>query len=295
MPRPDFDALILAADRQCPDPVTIDTQATCKAFVEIGGQPMISRVIAALRGSGLVNSIAISVHPNCNPREGAPIPRALQGDPDLDWIDANASVSESVQAHIHHNRERDRPLIVTTADHPLLTGAHVADFLQMTRNSDAAAVAGIVPYSLVKTVYPGSVRTRLAFRDEIVTGCNLFAFMGARAIPAIRYWQQLESYQKQPLRRAMSIGPFTLLSYMAGWLSLRGVTRKLERCTGVPLAFIRLTDPDLAVDVDSPEDLILVSRILANRAISGEDTATERPSAEITEIDTARKRNRGVA
>jgi len=296
MPEPAFDALILAADRQRPDPVTAGTDAICKAFIDLGGQPMVSHVIEALRGSGMIGQITLSVHADCNPRRGAPVPDGLKADDGLEWIDADASVSGSVQSMVQTAGQESRPLLVTTADHPLLTSGHVREFLGRVQESGATAAAGVVPYSLVKTVYPGSVRTRLAFRDELVTGCNLFAFRGAQASPAISFWKQIESYQKQPLRQAMSIGPLTLLSYMAGWLSLRGIIGKLEAKTGVSLDVIRMVDPDLAVDVDSPEDLILVSRILSHRRSAGNGVAREESrQAEVTPIGAARRRTRGAA
>ncbi len=64
---------------------------------------------------------------------------------------------------------------------------------------------------------------------------------------------------------AWAIGPFTLIRYAMGLLSIRAAAAALGRAAGCQAALITLPFPDAAHDVDKPADLAFAEARLAAR------------------------------
>jgi CTP:molybdopterin cytidylyltransferase MocA len=260
-PSPTRVALVLAGSRGGIDPVAEVSRKSVKAFAEIGGRPMIERVLSTLHSSGLFDSIQVSLP------AGLPLAEEC---PQLDqWIQTGevirqnpaASPSESV-LEVLERIEDGGTLVVTTADHPLLTVESLTTFLDRFRAGQAGASAALTSADAIRERYPDMRRTALRFRDGNLAGCNLFAFAGSAGVPVVRFWRQLEQHRKNPLRVARFLGFGALVLYQFRLLTLGGAIRRLEKKTGVNLLAIRLDDPHMGIDVDTPEDLQRVRAIL---------------------------------
>ena len=157
------------------------------------------------------------------------------------------------------------PLVVTTADHPLLAVEMVEHFIAAAAASGIDVAAGVALRPVVEQAGSTARRTYLRFRDGEVSGCNLFALMTPRASAALTYWRLLEAKRKHPLRMAWAVGPFTLIRYALGLLSTRAAAAALGRAAGCRAALIMLPFPDAAHDVDKPADLAFAEARLAAR------------------------------
>lgn len=260
-----FNALILAGSRGHTDPVALAGGRSCKAFVEIAGRPMIEHVIAAIEASGRIDDIVVVLDPEIPLGSEAPALAARIARGEIACMDAETGPSLSALRAMDR-LGTEKPLFLTTADHPLLRADHVRDFLDLAVATGAVAVAGLAPLELVEATYPRNRRTRLAFRDIAVSGCNLFAFRGAGARKAVLYWRRIESFRKRPLRLAARIGFRVLLRYLLGRLTLDAAVADLARKAGVSMATVILEDADAATDVDTPTDLELVRGLFARRS-----------------------------
>lgn len=261
---PLFNALILAGSRGGSDPVALAEGRSCKAFVEIAGQPMIEHVIAALEASGRVGSITIVLDGGLDLEREAPGLAARVARGEIVRMESGEGPSLSALRAVD-SLGTATPLFLTTADHPLLRADHVREFLDRAMASGAAAVAGLAPLDLVQATYPRNRRTRLAFRDIAVSGCNLFAFRGDDARKAVLYWRRIEAFRKRPMRLTARIGFRMLLLYALGRLTLGAAVADLARRAGVSMAVVILEDADAATDVDTPDDLELVRSLFAAR------------------------------
>ena len=260
-PNPKRTALVLAGSRGGIDPVAMACGKSAKAFAEVGGQPMIERVLTTIRSAGTFDAVRV-----CLPES---LPLATEA-PQLDeWIRAGevrrdnpaASPSESV-FEVLETIDDGETLVVTTADHPLLTAESVTAFLQRFEASDAAAAAALTSTDAIRKRYPEMKRTALRFRDGDVSGGNLFAFAGAAGLPLVNFWRRLEEHRKHPLRLAGLLGLDILVRYPFRQLSLSRAIRKLEQKTGVKVEAIHLEDPHMGIDVDTPEQLEQVRAIV---------------------------------
>jgi hypothetical protein len=156
-----------------------------------------------------------------------------------------------------------RRLLITTADHALLDGRIVDRFLAACDDDGIDAFAGLLPLKLLEDKYPGMKRTGLRFRDGRYAACNLFLVRGgpgARSLVA--FWRRLESLRKSPWRMAFAVGPVMLIQYGLRGLTLRRALQRVGGRCGARLGAARLDIPEAAIDVDRPEDLEFVEKLL---------------------------------
>jgi len=246
-------AVVLAGSRGASDPVAQASGVSHKAFAEVAGKPMIVHVLDTLAAAPSIDGIVVVIE-----RSAPELPR-----PDVRRIDAERSPSMSALAGFE---AAGAPVLVTTADHPLLTVEMVEHFIAAAAASpDIDVAAGVALRPVVEQAGSTGRRTYLRFRDGEVSGCNLFALMTARAETALTYWRGLEAKRKQPLQMAWAVGPYTLIRYALGLLSTRAAAASLGRAAGCRAALIMLPFPDAAHDVDKPADLAFAEARLAAR------------------------------
>lgn len=236
-----YSALVLAGRRGGTDPVAASAGVTHKALAMVEGRPLIARVIKALRGAADIADIRVAT----DDRDVA----SAAGDVTI--VPTAASPAATVAQVLG-----DTPaLLVTTADHGLLSPALIDAFCAgVPRTFDVAV--GVV----ARRSFAGRSARRTFYRlaDEAYCGANLYAFVGARAVAAARFWIALEADRKRPWRVAARIGPATLLRYAARRLDLAAAFALLSRRAGATIAPVVLDDADAAIDVDTPDDLAVV-------------------------------------
>jgi GTP:adenosylcobinamide-phosphate guanylyltransferase len=259
-----FTALVLAGSRGAADPVAAARGVAQKCLVPAGGVPMLCRVLDALAASRTVARILVTLQE----------PELLLSDPALaarraarpiGLLAGAATPSLSVAAALAAIPE-PYPLLVTTADHPLLTPEMIDAFAARAEALGADVAVGLTASRVLLGAYPESRRTWLRFRDERYSGANLFALMGSRGALAVAFWRRVEAERKRPWRIVRAFGLGSLLAYALGLLTLEEAMRRASARLGCVVGAICLPFPEAAIDVDKPDDLELVEAILARRA-----------------------------
>jgi GTP:adenosylcobinamide-phosphate guanylyltransferase len=258
-----YNALVLAGRRGSEDPLAEVRGNAHRALLEVVGVPMLIRVIRALRASPNVDRIAVSIDD----------PDAFRAVPELSKLEACGEISHhaslrspsrSVQDALKGPLLGDR-VLVTTADHALLTPEIIDHFAACAEQSDADLAVGVVAESVIRAAYPSTTRTYMRFRDGGYSGANLFAFRSPQAVRAAEFWVRAEAFRKQPWRLASAFGPMTLLLFALRRLSLEEALERASRAIGCRIRAVPLPFAEAAIDVDRPSDLDLVSKILAAR------------------------------
>lgn len=260
-----YHAIVLAGSRGGQDPVSRHAGAACKALVRVGGRPMLARVLSALADSRSISGITVVA-----------LPDEAVGDPELaSALDVSDAVLEpgaespaASVAQVLPGVPEQTAVLVTTADHALLTAKMVDGFLAGAEAADADAVIGLAPYEQVMMVAPGSRRTVTRLRDGNYCGCNLFALLSPRGRAAVDFWRRLEAQRKHPSRLARALGIGTMLRYIFRRLTLEDVMQRLSGLAGAKVRAVLLSDGRAAIDVDKPEDLDV-----AQSLVSGRDSA----------------------
>ncbi len=256
-------ALILAGARPGLDPVAEAVGVPLKVLAPVGGVPMVERVLHTLKLSQFVEQRVL-----CGPswemvKEQALLHKLVETE-NIRWVAPQQGPSLSVQSFLEQ-APQDLPLLVTTADHALLTVEMVEYFLREARKSQADVAVALVPYALVSKAYPQSKRTVIRFRGGGYCGCNLFFLGQAKAKKLVEFWVAVESERKHPLRLIRRLGWIMLVRYVLGLLSLSDALRELSQRMGLSIKEIILPFPEAAIDVDTPEDLALVEEIVRKK------------------------------
>lgn len=194
--------------------------------------------------------------------ESVPELRELLASGALEHRDSAGSPAESVRASLEE-LGLGGPLLVTTADHPLLKPAMIEYFCEAAEATGADVVAAVVSASVLLDRFPDARRTFIPLRGESVTGANLFWFRSAEAASAAAFWRQTERVRKRPWRLAALFGIGTLARFAMRRLDLEQAAARISPKLGVRAAVVRMPFAECGLDVDRPEHLERVEQILA--------------------------------
>jgi len=253
--------VILAGERRGGDPFAQSLGVPHKGLIRVGGRPMLLRVLETFRQLPGVGRIVVVT----NTRE------ALLGDrelhtalaaPEVELVEAEGCIADSILC-LAGGRRDCWPMLVTTADHALLTPAMAADLMAASRDVDIAI--GMVDRRVMLTARPGTRRTWLAFRGGAYTGANLFVLRNAGVLGAIGFWKSMERDRKTGWRLFARCGPWLFLLVMLRRIGLDEALARLGLRFGVRVRAVLLADAEAGIDVDTAGDLALADRILAER------------------------------
>lgn len=251
---PQYTALVLAGTRPGGDPLADHAGVSHKALIEVGGVPMLLRVLRALAASAAVARIVVVIDR----------PQVMDGFPDVGKAVSVRPAAEGPSASVALALAAEgTPLLVTTADHALLQGNWVDEFVSATlRDPSADAFIALARSEAVLAAAPATVRTWLRFADGAYSGCNLFLLRTPKALGIVQLWRRLEAARKKPLTLLRRLGFAYVLRYRFGWLRLEQALDRLGTLTGARLAPVLLGDGRAAIDVDKPADLELVRHLI---------------------------------
>lgn len=258
-PRP-WSAVVLAGSRPERDVLAARHGATRKALIAISGEEMVARVVRTLLDAAPIARILI-----------------LADEPELfasgrlEWIarsprvacgPSGRSIADSLMA-VAGTPAAPWPLLVTTADHPLLTPEMVEFFLAGSRESDASI--GVVERSVLLDRYPGTKRTWLRFKCGAYTGANLFTVQGERTAAGLRTLAEAEASRKSQLKLLWHFGPLLAVRAAARTVSLETTVDRAARALGMNVRVVQLPFPEAGIDVDTQDDFRLAEWIIARQ------------------------------
>lgn len=252
-------AIVLAGERSGGNALAREHNLSAGVLVDVNGKSSITRVIDALRASSTVSGGCV-VGPAAPLPQNEPALRELFAPGDYTWLAPAAGPSASALAGSEAMNEF--PVLLTAADHALLTPAIIDEFCRLAQASAADFVVGLVPYHVVSAHYPESRRTRLRFRDGAVCGANLFLLKTREGHRALKLWQALEQDRKRPWRLALGLGAVTLCRFLLGTLDAAQAFQRLSVRAGARIDYVHVPHARAAIDVDSSADLALARRIL---------------------------------
>lgn len=260
-------ALVLAGSRSGEaDPVARAAGVRAKCLAPVAGRPMVVRVVEALATTPRIGPILVVASPELGlERLAELVPHVATGRL-LVRTPAESPAASLLEAL---DATGDRPMLVTTADHPLLTSTILGIFLRDAQASGADVAVGLAPAEAVLRTAPATRRTWWRFRDGRFSGANLFLLRGTAARPAILFWRRVEAERKRPWRIVRLFGLVDLVLYLSGLLTLSQAMARAARILGCGVAAVVIPIGEAAIDVDRPADLALAEALLAGRGHLG--------------------------
>ena len=258
-----FTAVVLAGDRSSGDPVARSAGVSSKSLTPVGGRPMVLRVLDALEEAREIENIVLC-GPGKSAVEQATELRVRISSGMVRWMESMVTPSSSTY-HTLQSLPDSTPVLVTTADHALLTAEMVDYFCSTARQSNKDVVVGLALYESVLAEYPETKRTAIKLADGSYCSCNLFAFLTPKARSAANFWRKVESQRKKTLRVIAGFGWINLLLYLLKRPTLAEGLERISQRIGLKAGAVLLPFPEAAVDVDNLRDLKLVESIVADR------------------------------
>ena len=247
--------MLLAGSRPGGDPFAAAHGVAAKALIPVAGEPMILRPVRALLGNVRIGSIRVLA------QDKAMLGAVMPADPRLTIEPSGATIAATIGAIIADPATR-WPLLVTTADHALLTSAMIDDFCTRAEGADLAI--GLVERKALMARLPQTRRTWIGFRGGAYSGANLFALGSPKAARAVQLWREVEQDRKKGWKLLIALGIPGLLG-LARLRSLDQVLDAMGRRLGLSIRAVEMANPLAAVDVDKPADLALVEAIIEGR------------------------------
>jgi CTP:molybdopterin cytidylyltransferase MocA len=224
---------------------------------------MVLRVLDALEASEQVDTYIL-----CGPPaaivDREPLIRQRMAAGSVRWLPPQATPSTSALAALQ-SVAAETPVLLTTADHALLTPEMVDYFCCEARGAGSDLVAGLASHAQIMAHYPGMRRTRTRFTEGAFCGCNLFAFLTPEGRAAAGLWRRVENERKRPLKMLGQLGWWVVIRYILGRLSLADALRHISGRMGLQVAAVILPFPEAAVDVDSVNDWHFAQAIASKR------------------------------
>lgn len=249
-------AIVLAAGRGCSDPLAEHFGVSHKCLLQIDGVAMLKRVVNTLLESQHIGDVIISIE------DRGLLPQALGEQARLvRFTPSQSSASQSAAAAVLEAGE-NYPMLLTTADHALLDQQMLDHFIRETVSSESDLTVGLASAETIFKDYPDAKRTFLAFGPDRVSGCNLYGLKTSKALRAIELWQTVEANRKDPRAIIRAFGIHALIRYLTKTIDLQSAFLIGSNRLEIDAKPILMPFANAAVDVDKPEDMELVERIL---------------------------------
>jgi hypothetical protein len=256
-----YTALVLAASRGNLDPLAQAGGVSHKTFIDIGGVPMLERVVRSVIESGRVGRVVISIEEGST-EEARRILAGIEGSDAFEFVPSRENIGTSViaaadPAHL--------PIIITTGDNALHTAELVRGFCDSLDGVDADAGLGVTRAELILAKYPDGQRAFHRFADGAFSSCNLYAFLKPAAISGARIFNSGGQFGKKPKRLIGAFGLVAFLLYKSRWLKLETFLRILSRGLKITVAPVYIPFAEGPIDVDRMQDWKLAEEIIARR------------------------------
>lgn len=250
-------AVVLAGSRPGGDPFAEGHGVDLKALIPVGGKPMVRRPIEALLASGRAGRIRVLAQQPERLRD------AIPDDPRISIEPSGKTIAATLEAFCF-DPATQWPILVTTADHALLTPDMIADFLAHSEGADIAL--GVVSREALLRRLPQTQRTWLRFRGGAYSGANLFLLGSPKIRSVLALWGASEQNRKKAWRTLLTLGISGFLGAVLRQRTLQQTLDRIGRKLDLSIRAVELSDPLAAVDVDKPADHELVTAILEGRA-----------------------------
>jgi GTP:adenosylcobinamide-phosphate guanylyltransferase len=254
-------AAILAGQRPGIDPLAAASGQIYKALVPVSGRPMVAYVLETLLTHPRVGTVLLLGQDTQAILDG--IGNAtLANHKAIKALDGPDSIAQAVEAAL---QQTEGPLLVTTADHVLLSHAMIDQMLTNTQNCEVAV--GMVEQQRLLADHPDAKRTWIKFRGEAYSGANLFLLCGgAKLSPLLTLWRSIEADRKKGWRILTAFGPRLAIGAVLRLWTGNEALERAGRRFGLRAHLVSLPQAEACIDVDKPADKQLVEAILALRA-----------------------------
>ncbi len=231
-----------------------------EALIPAAGYPLLSWVLGALGSSSAVAEIIVVGPPGDLGPVLTPLPGRVASRVRL--LNSADRITENIRIGVSACSGR-RPILLATADVPLITPGMVDRFVAAAAALEADLVYPAATRDAVERGYPGSERTYVRVSGARLTGGNIFLARYTAIPTALQAVERFFANRKNPLKLASMLGPGFILGLLLGRIRIPDAERRVSDLVGAEIRVLITDDPELGLDVDKPSHLPPVERALA--------------------------------
>ncbi len=228
-----------------------------RAFIQIGGRPMLAWVLDALRESGICDDILCIGNPERMKSTFGLSPTEVAQD--------KGSMLENFMTGMEHFREH--PLVLNvTCDIPLITPIVLKDLMSQVSTIDAEVYYPIIDVKIFDQKFPGGKRTTQHLREGTFTGGNIFIMNPVKVLENRGNMESVIRDRKSPAKLIKLFGLPFILKFAFRQLDIKGLEDKGTEILGARLKAVITPHPEIGFDIDKPEDLSMIRAIMGGAA-----------------------------
>ncbi|MGI5822496.1 MAG: nucleotidyltransferase family protein [Dethiobacteria bacterium] len=224
-----------------------------KALLKIGRQAMVCYVLQTYRRVQEIKRIVL-----VGPEEALIF---LQDEYSLKVVPESGSILDNLLTAIRF-LQTDNPVLISTADIPLVSPAAVEDFLRQCAPYRHDFYYPIVSRDDCEKTFPGVRRTYVSLQEGPFTGGNIFLVNPVKIEPAVPLLHKFMENRKNPLKMVSLLGTGFVLRALAKKVSIPSLEARFSELFGISARAIISRHAEISFDVDKDDDLMLVRRIL---------------------------------
>jgi GTP:adenosylcobinamide-phosphate guanylyltransferase len=251
--------VIVTAGGELPKDMRGAGQPSAKALLEVGGQTMLARAIAAARELPGTKDIAVV---------GDEAIRATLG-ADVAHVPSGGSVIDNLVRAFEHLGGAGHDYIVMSSDLPFITPAALLHFVDAAAEAEAELALPIVTRESFLARFPDAPNWFEHVENRKLTMGSAFYFTGPLLQSNIPLMHDFARFRKQPHKLAMLLGWEVLWGFITRRISLALLERRASAITGGVVKGIELDDAELAFDIDTKREYLYATahakRILEGR------------------------------
>jgi GTP:adenosylcobinamide-phosphate guanylyltransferase len=249
-----MDALILGGAPNS-GPLRKISSAEYEAGIYIAGRPMIDYVISALRNVPVISRIIVvcdeSVLSETLRRQVTSI------------IKPGKTLLDSLNNGLKTMEPRE-PVLVLTADIPLISKEALEDFLLRCMSKEADVYYSFVSKEVNEEKYPGVKRTYVKLHEGVFTGGNVVLLSPQVIRDHTDILNKAVLLRKKTLQLCLLLGWKYLFYLLVGRLTIHHIEEQVAGILKIKAVGVISAFPEVGIDVDKPSDFHLVSKVLSN-------------------------------
>ena len=154
--------------------------------------------------------------------------------------------------------------MLSSSDIPAVTGPIIDDVVESCAPFSQAVYYPVVSQKLMESRFPMSNRTYVKFKDIYVAGGDLIIVNPNLVEIDQELWRAIFDARKYPWRIAKILGLRTLLRFVTRRMTLDEATTIGQEIMGQPVKVLVTNHAEIAMDVDKPGHLQLLTTELTS-------------------------------
>lgn len=235
------------------------TNGRPKSLLQIHGVTMLEYVIRALEAARNIDRIYV-VGLDEEDVESLPLPSDIQTLPDQGGLVRNLEVTLN---RLLEDNPGATTVLLCSADIPLLTAEVVDAYIEDCRPFDCIAYYNVVTRETMESRFPNSGRTFVPLRNHAVAGGDMTLVQTRILDTNDELWEAVFNARKHAWRLAKLVGLRTMLKLLFRRLTLSEIETLATRLVNAPVRVLKSPYPELAMDVDKPQQVEILRGLLS--------------------------------